>query len=221
MAYLADPTHAAVMRIFEVEKRGNVLDVGAGDGSLTAALKAVGFYVSACDIDPSQFKVGDMPCKTVDLNKAWPYDDAAFDYVTAVEVIEHLENPMHMIREAKRVLRRGGKLVLTTPNIMNIFSRVKFLLVGSFFCFGSVERKSGHINPLTYWEIKEGLEREGFKVLNVNVNRYFGLGGEETKGLVFKRAASRAIYLLLRLLIRPSDRNLLAGDNLIFVAKKA
>lgn len=46
-----------------------------------------------------------------------PLPDERVDLVLALEVIEHLVNPDHMLREARRVLRSGGSLVISTPNL--------------------------------------------------------------------------------------------------------
>jgi SAM-dependent methyltransferase len=50
--------------------------------------------------------------------------------VDLVEVIEHIENQPQLIREIQRVLKPGGVVVITTPNILNVMSRLRFLFTG-------------------------------------------------------------------------------------------
>ena len=66
----------------------------------------------------------------IDLNAPLPYEDASFDVVFSLETIEHIEGHRTFISEAARVLRPGGHLVLTTPNLHRLSSRLKFLMTG-------------------------------------------------------------------------------------------
>ena len=71
-----------------------------------------------------EFKVGDINLEIL------PWRNDFFDAVSAWQVIEHLENPHHFIREVNRVLKPGGIFFLSTPNIFNIFNRLIFLKSG-------------------------------------------------------------------------------------------
>lgn len=87
------------------------LDVGCRDGYWSEKLKQKGYEVLSCDIDPR--------CAqglTVDANGELPFGDSEFDLLWCSEVIEHLLDPAFTIQEFKRVLKPGGKLVMTTPN---------------------------------------------------------------------------------------------------------
>ncbi|MCA9279005.1 MAG: class I SAM-dependent methyltransferase [Phycisphaeraceae bacterium] len=66
----------------------------------------------------------------IDLNSPLPYEDNRFDLVYSVEVIEHVEGHRNFISEAARVLKPNGTLVLTTPNVHRLSSRLRFLLSG-------------------------------------------------------------------------------------------
>jgi SAM-dependent methyltransferase len=87
------------------------LDVGCRDGYWSEELKKKGYDVVACDIDPRC-----PSALTVDANEPLPFSDSEFDLLWCSEVIEHLLDPAFTIREFKRVLKPGGKLVMTTPN---------------------------------------------------------------------------------------------------------
>ncbi|MEW6033642.1 MAG: class I SAM-dependent methyltransferase [Chloroflexota bacterium] len=165
----APGTHEAVLRLLEAEPRSKVLDMAAGEGALSLAFRERGFEVYACDIAPT-FKVPDIPWKQWDLNSdASPYPEGYFDYVACVEIIEHLENPYHLVRQVRRILKGGGKLVLTTPNVTRLQSRIRFLLSGRLDNFPPDMRE--HINPLFFWELEHILSECGFAVECVTTNR--------------------------------------------------
>ena len=98
-----------------------------------------------------------------------PYADAAFDIVTCSEVIEHLENFRALLREAHRVLRPGGTLVLTTPNVLNAWSRLRYVASGFANLFGPLPvhndklySTGGHISPIAYFYLAHALLDAGF-----------------------------------------------------------
>lgn len=113
-----------------------VLDLGCGDGALSNILKEKGFDVTASDKDGDRFNFWDeIPFCKCDLENPLPFKSGEFDCVVFLEVIEHLRNPFFAIKEISRILKPGGVLVLSTPNILNIRSRLRFLFEGSFDFF--------------------------------------------------------------------------------------
>jgi len=153
--------------------------VPAGEGALAARLSASGFDVRCCDLYPEIFKLANVEIRRGDLSGTLPYGDAEFDYVTCVEGLEHIENPQQAIREFARVLKPGGHLVVTTPNILNIEERVKWLLFGYTSHFKPLSREhiaatsaraNGrdevllHVNPISYSELRFSLEKSGFEL---------------------------------------------------------
>ena len=95
-------------------------------------LRKRGLNVSALDIQGSAAALLGGAFHIADLNLKLPMRDKSFDLVVSVEGIEHLENPHLFLREVNRVLKDGGWLVLTTPNIVSLRSRVRFLGSGFF-----------------------------------------------------------------------------------------
>lgn len=87
------------------------LDIGCRDGYWSERLKEKGYAVSALDIDPHY-----PEALTHDVEKGLPYADSSFDLVWCTEVVEHLRKPEEFLREIGRVLKRGGRAILTTPN---------------------------------------------------------------------------------------------------------
>jgi SAM-dependent methyltransferase len=108
------------------------------------------------------------PCYTVDLNG--PFDISScggqlYDAVVASEVIEHLENPREFIRGVRGLLREGGILFLTTPNVVDLDSRRLLLTRGELWLFrrGTLF-STGHLSILPYWLLHELFRAEGWTV---------------------------------------------------------
>ena len=105
------------------------LDVGAGRGELIKMMNSeLNVQAQACDYHVERFSHAGVPIRQVNLNtEDLPYDDNTFDLVTCTEVIEHLENYRKAVRKVYRVLTPGGVAIFTTPNVLNMNSRTRFL----------------------------------------------------------------------------------------------
>lgn len=165
--------HQVALRLAAAVPPGRALDLGAGQGALSQALKLRGFEVTAADINTGQFRAAGVRCAKLDLNRPLPFPDRGFDLVMAVEVLEHLESPRAFLREIFRVLRPGGLAVISTPNITSIPSRVFFLATGCFDLFVPTKRRledpldagaDGHITPLPGWLVRYDLREGGFQL---------------------------------------------------------
>ena len=102
--------------------RGSLLDVGCGDGVLMARVAPFFDRVTGVDADARAVHLaveklrGASNCDAQQVaSDDLPFADGAFDVVTSADVIEHLPDPGHHLREIARVLAHGGALVLTTP----------------------------------------------------------------------------------------------------------
>ncbi len=150
-----------------------VLDAPCGgSAALTLALIENGFHAIGADADPkAETPLGNAFAK-VDLNAALPWPDQSFDAIFSTEGIEHLENHFSFLREMCRLLKPGGVLVLTTPNITALRSRVRFF--GSGF-FGRDSRPLNessrhplhHIGLATFPELRYELHVSGFRLMEV------------------------------------------------------
>lgn len=113
---------------------GKFIDLGCKDGYLLDKVKSLGYSVHGCDISENIVKVlskQGFNVQKVDLQKILPYENDSFDVITCLQVIEHLTNPEHLLTEIYRILKPGGVLILSTPNLASIGSRLR-LLFGLF-----------------------------------------------------------------------------------------
>ena len=178
-----------------------VLDLPCGTGSLTQMLLDRGLDIVSADLNPEAFLVRGGSCLRVDLNHVLPFRDNEFDAIACIEGIEHIENPHLLAREANRILRVGGKLYISTPNVLSIRSRLSNLFRGypnQFHYMIEIDQETGlekaiaHINPIGFLELRYVLSQWGFLVEGVHASRYS------------KRMSP--LYRLLRFMMRHKGR---------------
>lgn len=180
-----------------VPKSHTILDVGAVPLLLIAALRKLGYTVHGVDIAPQRFqgtidKLGlDVKQCNIELQPL-PYESRFFDTIVFNEIFEHLRiDLIFTMREAFRVLRPGGLLMLSTPNLKSLDGVINFLFGNkAFSCcadiFGQYQKMQslghmGHVREYTVREIQEFLYRVGFVVHTVI---YRGSYGEKWKNHV-------------------------------------
>jgi SAM-dependent methyltransferase len=162
--------HDRVVELLQAEHRGTLLDVGAGDGTLAERLRAVGFDVMAIDLVTEDFRPQGIQVLCANVNQGIPFPDSHFATVVATEVIEHLENPWFFIRELYRVTEPGGVVVISTPNLANVYTRTWFVLTGRLYNFlDSAYSQIGHITPVYLWNLKRMIE-DKFVIEKVTFN---------------------------------------------------
>lgn len=178
--------HDAVMRVVERKCRPTTgrtlahLDIGAGRGDLIRRMQTgLPVISAACDYQVERFRLPAVPIRRVDLNREpLPYPDGGFEIVTCCEVVEHLESYRGLVRDAHRVLKPGGLLVITTPNVLNARSRVRYLVSGFANLFGPLPLQNdrrystgGHISPIPYFYLVHGLLESGFADVDLAIDK--------------------------------------------------
>lgn len=156
-------------RIFFIaHARGDCLEVGAGTGEIVLALKRAGHRVVATDISPnmvSEIQKKGVEAYACDAEKL-PFADGTFDTVIGAEMIYYLDNPDIFLREAHRVLRpRGTLLLFSATNRAKFFDRVRGVL-RMFGVGGTYFDDKAHefIRPKALSRL---LQKERFRVLSM------------------------------------------------------
>jgi len=112
-----------VLNIVNEENPVEVLDVGCGDGALSYLMSKCGARVVGIDTSPLALSYARQMTHNCNTELQFvrgsalemPFRDAVFDFVSAIDIIEHMEKPEEMVQECKRVLKPGGLVVLSTP----------------------------------------------------------------------------------------------------------
>jgi 2-polyprenyl-3-methyl-5-hydroxy-6-metoxy-1,4-benzoquinol methylase len=158
---------------FKLPSGARVLDAPCGGtAALTLALLEQGFDAVGADVDPeAEARLGKAFARA-DLDSPFPGADQSFDAVFSTEGIEHLENHFSFLREMSRILKPGGILVLTTPNITSLRSRVRFFGSGFFGRDGRPLNEASrhplhHIGLATFPELRYELHTCGFRLIDV------------------------------------------------------
>ena len=134
------------------DRRPRILDVGCGTG---ANLLMLSQYGNAEGVDVSEDALAfcrERGLEQVKLGagEELPYEDGAFDLVTAFDVVEHMDDDLAGLREMRRVLRPGGRVFLFVPTFM--------------FLWGLQDDVSNHRRRYRLPELRRVLEEAGFEI---------------------------------------------------------
>ena len=105
-----------------------VLDLAAGSGVTSEILLELGAKVEAFDLFPEYFMLKEIPCTRADILDKIPVPDAYADYIICQEGVEHFSDQFKAYKEFNRILKPGGKFLMTTPSYSNLKAKMSYLL---------------------------------------------------------------------------------------------
>jgi len=157
--YRRENISSAILELIEARPGQKLVDLGCGSGELLNRLQGKGLKLAGCDISKAGFNKikGKLELKQADLEKPLPYASNSFDFAVLREVLEHIENKEGLLKEINRILKKNGKLVVSTPSRH-----------GLIWPFYKVKKKMGTMQPIEDWftplELEELMEKAGLKI---------------------------------------------------------
>ena len=205
-------THVST-KLLDLEPNLNraILDIGCGTGALLSRLNSLGYVnLSGLDIAPPRTMPG-IAFITGDLDEPhWPVAEGSIDVITAIEVIEHVENTGNFLHQSNRMLVPNGLLFITTPNIHSIEARLRFLLLGKLKQFDDIGDQT-HVSPISLFPFSRLASRHGFVLM-----AHWGF--PEDGSSPTSRGTLRLLAGLIKCL---GARGRPAGDQLCLVLRKS
>lgn len=182
-----------------------ILDLGCGSGAWLRRLAGQG-QTRLTGIDQQPAKEPEpftRLLQDLDQTQPWPLESGSCRLITAIEVIEHLTNIGHFLAECERLLAPEGELVITTPNVAALTTRLRFAVTGELKQFGRLGDAT-HLFPVITATLPRVLERHGLRTARLTTYPNDGR-------VVTIRGLTRALLPLLRGLL-PDP---LPGDSLV------
>jgi len=168
-------------RLDQVEKhapnRGRLLDVGCSAGSFLLVARERGWDVHGMDVSPAVVEYNasahglDTRVGTVERS---PFEAGTFDVVTLFECIEHMLHPGAALVAVRQLLREGGLLVMTTPNIDGLVPRTTYQLLGRTIGAWEHPTPPHHLYQFSRRTLGALLKKSGFEVMS-SATRPMGL----------------------------------------------
>ncbi|MFA5800902.1 MAG: class I SAM-dependent methyltransferase [Thermoleophilia bacterium] len=129
LSYIPPLKESVGMSIMELNAslRGSILDIGGGNGDFLSTMRDLGWQVYGVEPDQHAVKyakeIYNLELHQGTLENAG-FPDSYFDVVTMNHVIEHVHDPVELVRQCGQILKRGGRLVVVTPNVESVGHRL-------------------------------------------------------------------------------------------------
>lgn len=139
-----------------VGRGGKLLEIAGGAGMFCEKISDLfGLTVTSDILPPRDPRAGAAVC--FDANHRFPFKAGTLDVVVCIEGIEHLDAQVWFLSECARVLKRGGWLVMSTPNIVSLDERRRFFLEGVSDSLTPEIREGRAVSELDFFEMHIGL----------------------------------------------------------------
>lgn len=214
--YAAGGVHEEVFAILDrvLPSGTRIADLGAGSGSFSLRLKSAGYAPLAVDMDV-EVRPDGIPFFEANINDLSAlFGEGSLPAAVAIEVVEHLHNPIGFLKSVFDALEPGGLFLVTTPNILHPFSKLKFVLDGTFAWFSrNAYWDTGHITPLPEWILRSHFTSVGYQDIQYGLIGNFDFSGK-TRQMLTKTVLRPRRTAAATLGIKGD------GSNLVMLARK-
>lgn len=149
-----------------IEKNKKVLDIGCASGYLALSLKEKGCLIDGIDIDSNVVEKAKKYCHASVLDISKDKISKKYDVIILGDVLEHLVDPWEVLISLKENLNQGGYLIISVPNITNIYARFKIL-----FGFFDYQEKGlfdqGHLRFFSLRSFKKLIKNVDYSFLEI------------------------------------------------------
>jgi SAM-dependent methyltransferase len=169
-------THAAVLALIREESNcRRLLDIPCGYGAILEHMQEDGIEAYGADVLNTIARPSDH-FRIANMDETLPYEDGEFDIVTCIDGIEHIERQFDFVRECHRILKPGGSLIISTPNISSLRSRFRWFLTGFHNKARTPldetnARPNHHRGMICFHELRYLLHSNGYEISAVRTNR--------------------------------------------------
>jgi 2-polyprenyl-3-methyl-5-hydroxy-6-metoxy-1,4-benzoquinol methylase len=185
-----------------------MLDIGCGSGAWLQRFQQAGFTnLMGIDLDTQQFALENIPTQAMNLDDYNGQVLGNFSFITALELIEHLENPGLLFKLVSNNLQQGGDFIISTPNIQGLPARLRFLYKNRLNHFDDKSDPT-HIYPVYTENLQRVLPRHGLRI--------HAMSSFPEKGYMTYRGITKQLAGLAGVFF-PDN---VPGDNTIYWIKK-
>lgn len=200
--------YEAALKFINIKNTDKVLDVGCGRGDILNYIQNKTKHAYGLDISKGNIAVAkrllnrNVKLFTQDITKKTKFPNNYFDIIILTDVIEHIPDRYSLFKELKRILKKKGRLIIETPNVVKLRNRLDFLFGKYPYTSGykfvvkqgtPIVFDGGHIQWFTFKTLKELAAQFNFKII-----KQFGFGRFGKLHNICPQLFSGAIGLILR-----------------------
>lgn len=220
-----------VLRVLEprtLDGSRRLLDVGCGQGHFLNLAKRCGWEVAGVELAASACEYARQKFGIDVINKAIEeahFEDESFDVITLWNVLDHLLDPLGMLKEIRRVLKTDGILVIRVPNVgFHLFAHRIFSLLPQGSAAQTLRDPSVVVNyGFSAETMRRLLKRAGYRYMQVRnspPSEGDPYGSFGRSGAWIARAAKGAAYMSAQCAFGLSLGRMVIGPSLLVVGKK-
>lgn len=163
-------SHYWIQEFLSGAKRpSKILDVGTADGYLGAILKSAGHHLIGVEADRALADIALPHYDTLHMADVEKFDFSGcgeVDYILLADILEHVRDPLGVLRRVRPCLKPGGEIILSIPNIAHLFIRMS-LMLGRFEYQERGILDENHLRFFTWATVRRMVQEASFRIVEV------------------------------------------------------